>query len=182
MRAAGRRGLQAAAAFVAMEPVAYAAHRWIMHGPGEAWHESHHRPRSATFERNDLYPVVFAAGTVTAMALGARYRRLRSLLAVGAGVTAYGAAYAFVHDGIVHRRLPGGATLARRSELARRLARAHRRHHVDSGEPFGMLVPLGIAWRDSADRPSDRLDGRPGLDVGDPSVDRSTTPLAGAVR
>ncbi|MCU0309789.1 MAG: sterol desaturase family protein [Acidimicrobiales bacterium] len=150
MRSALRHGLEAAAAFVVMEPVAYAAHRWVMHGPGLAWHESHHEPRVGLFERNDLYPVAFAAGTVTAMAIGARYPKLRSLLAVGAGVTAYGATYAFVHDGVVHRRVPGGAFVARRSALARRLSRAHRRHHVASGEPFGMLVPLGEAWRESA--------------------------------
>ena len=145
-----RRGAQAATAFVVMEPVAYAAHRWVMHGPGEAWHESHHRSRPGLVEKNDLYPVVFAAGTVAVMAAGARWPRARALLAVGAGVTAYGAAYAFVHDGIVHRRMPGGAAVAGRSALARRLARAHRRHHVASGEPFGMLVPLGAAWRESA--------------------------------
>lgn len=150
MRAWVRHGLTAAAAFVVMEPVAYVAHRWVMHGPGEAWHESHHRPHDGLVEKNDLYPVTFAAGTVAAMALGARSRRFRPLLAIGAGVTAYGATYAFVHDAIVHRRVPGGGAIARRSPLARRLARAHRRHHVASGEPFGMLVPLGAAWRDSA--------------------------------
>jgi beta-carotene 3-hydroxylase len=160
VRAAVRYLVQAVVAFVAMEPVAYAAHRWVMHGPGEAWHESHHQPREGLLEKNDLYPVVFAAGTITAMAAGARHPRLRPLLAVGAGVTAYGAAYAFVHDGVVHRRLPGGAMVAQRSALARRLARAHRRHHVAAGEPFGMLVPLGAAWRESAPRSAADL-GRP---------------------
>lgn len=149
MRPALRFGLQAATAFVVMEPVAYAAHRWVMHGPGIGWHESHHEPQSGLVEKNDLYPVVFAAGTIAAMAVGARYPRLQSLLAVGAGVTAYGAAYGFVHDAVVHRRVPGGGAVARRSALARRLARAHRRHHVDSAEPFGMLVPFGAAWRES---------------------------------
>jgi beta-carotene 3-hydroxylase len=150
MRPLARSALQAGLAFVAMEPVAYAAHRWLMHGPGQAWHESHHTPRRGLFERNDLYPVTFGTLTVAAMAAGARWERARPLLAVGAGVTAYGAAYAVVHDGIVHRRLPGVSRLARRSALAQRLARAHRRHHVGSAEPFGMLVPLGRAWREAA--------------------------------
>jgi beta-carotene 3-hydroxylase len=149
MRPAARYAALAAAAFVAMEPVAYAAHRWVMHGPGMGSHESHHRAHDALFEKNDLYPVTFAAGTVAVMAAGARFPKLRGLIAVGAGVTAYGATYAFVHDGVVHRRVPGGSAVARRSLLARRLARAHRRHHVASGEPFGMLVPLGAAWRES---------------------------------
>lgn len=149
MRPAARYVTLAATAFVAMEPVAYAAHRWVMHGPGLGWHESHHRAHDGLLEKNDLYPVTFAAGTVAVMALGARYPKLRDLIAVGAGVTVYGATYAFVHDGVVHRRVPGGAAVSRRSLLARRLARAHRRHHVASSEPFGMLVPLGAAWRES---------------------------------
>ena len=158
MKPAARSAVQAGVAFVAMEPVAYAAHRWLMHGPGSGWHESHHTPRRGLVERNDLYPLTFGTATFFAMAAGARWARLRPLLAVGAGVTAYGAAYAVVHDGIVHRRMPLVARLARRSALAQRLARAHRRHHVDSAEPFGMLLPLGQAWRDAAAGPAGELD------------------------
>ena len=54
-------------AFVAMEPVAYAGHRWGMHGPGWAAHESHHRSRAGVVEANDLYPLGFAAATIVAM-------------------------------------------------------------------------------------------------------------------
>jgi beta-carotene 3-hydroxylase len=150
VRAGPRRAVQAAVAFAAMEPVAYAAHRWLMHGPGIGWHESHHRPRRGPFERNDLYPVTFGALTVTAMAIGAARPGARSLLAVGAGVTAYGAAYGLVHDGLVHRRIPAVHQLTSRWPAAGRLARAHRRHHADRGEPFGMLLPLGAAWREAA--------------------------------
>jgi beta-carotene 3-hydroxylase len=150
VRAAPRRVLQATAAFVAMEPFAYAAHRWVMHGPGIGWHESHHRARRGRLERNDLYPLTFGALTVAGMALGAARPRARSLLAVGAGVTAYGAAYALVHDGLVHRRVPGIHRLTTRWPVAGRLARAHLRHHAGRGEPFGMLAPLGRAWREAA--------------------------------
>ncbi len=38
-----------------MEGFAYAAHRWVMHGPGWFLHASHHRARTGTFELNDLY-------------------------------------------------------------------------------------------------------------------------------
>ncbi|MFT7503640.1 MAG: beta-carotene 3-hydroxylase, partial [Gammaproteobacteria bacterium] len=48
-------------AFIAMEPVTAATHRWVMHGIGEFLHRSHHRPRGSTFEANDWYPVMFAA-------------------------------------------------------------------------------------------------------------------------
>lgn len=131
--------LRAAAAFAAMEPVAYAAHRWLMHGPGWGWHASHHRRRTTTFERNDLFPLTFATGTVSAMALGTVVPRLRWLWDVGAGVTAYGAAYAFVHDVHVHRRAGGLHLSSRRFDG---LADAHALHHRFGGEPYGMLLPV----------------------------------------
>jgi hypothetical protein len=57
-------------AFLVMEPLTYAAHRWVMHGQtGIAWHESHHEATSGGWERNDWYPVVFAAaGLLTSVA------------------------------------------------------------------------------------------------------------------
>lgn len=136
-----RGALVASAAFAAMEPLAYAAHRWVMHGPGRTLHDSHHRPGLEGRERleaNDLYPLVFAAATVTAMAAGARGGRAAALLPAGAGVTAYGLAYAFVHDVYIHRRLgrlPAFGGLER-------LRRAHACHHRDGGEPYGMLFPV----------------------------------------
>ncbi|MGZ8282038.1 MAG: sterol desaturase family protein, partial [Allosphingosinicella sp.] len=48
------------ATVIAMEGVAYVAHRWVMHGPGWFLHASHHRPRPGRFELNDLYAAIFA--------------------------------------------------------------------------------------------------------------------------
>ena len=50
----------------AMELVAALAHKYIMHGWGWGWHESHHEPRTSWFEVNDLYAVVFAVLAVMA--------------------------------------------------------------------------------------------------------------------
>lgn len=133
-----------AGAFVAMEPLTYAAHRWVMHGVGWAWHRSHHRRRPEPsrlveqLEANDWYPVVFAAVTVVAMALGTSARSLAFLVPVAVGVTTYGAAYAFVHDLYIHGRfvrLP----LLRPLE---HLRKAHALHHRFGGEPYGMLCPV----------------------------------------
>lgn len=127
-----------AAAFVAMEPLTYAAHRWVMHGMGWVLHRSHHRRHAARLEANDAFPVIFAALTIAAMALAAHVPSLHLLLAVGIGVTAYGAAYAFVHDVYIHarlRRLPVWAPLER-------LREAHTIHHLFGGEPYGMLCPV----------------------------------------
>lgn len=127
-----------AVAFIAMEPVTYAAHRWVMHGAGWILHRSHHGAQAGRLEANDAFPVIFAALTIAVMALATEVRSLRLLLAVGVGVTVYGAAYAFVHDVYIHRRL-GRLPAWRPLE---RLKVAHSIHHRFGGEPYGMLCPL----------------------------------------
>lgn len=136
----------AGAAFVCMEPVTAVVHRWVMHGPGWVLHQSHHqsRPGVRRLEANDAYPVIFAGSTVAVMALGSRVPALRLLLGVGVGVTAYGAAYAFVHDVMIHRRvLPRLAASGRLSGLRD----AHGVHHRFGGAPYGMLWPVVPAER-----------------------------------
>jgi len=90
-------------------------------------------------ERNDRFPVVFAATTIGVMSLGATVPRLRPLLSIGAGVTAYGATYALVHDGYIHQRVPW---LRTRRPALEPLAEAHALHHRYGAEPYGMLVPI----------------------------------------
>jgi beta-carotene 3-hydroxylase len=133
----------AAVAFVLMEPATYAAHRWVMHGAGWRLHRSHHRHRVVRrwrdrFEGNDGFPVMFAAVTILAMAVGTADRGAHLLVPVAVGVTAYGAAYAFVHDVYIHGRL---GRLPRVAPLER-LAEAHALHHRFGGEPYGMLCPI----------------------------------------
>jgi beta-carotene 3-hydroxylase len=148
------------AAFVLMEPATYAAHRWIMHGVGWALHRSHHRRRVVRtwkdrWEANDWFPVMFAGLTIFAMAAGTTDRSVRALVPVAVGVTAYGAAYAFVHDVYIHRRFARLPVLA----PLERLRRAHALHHLYGGEPYGMLCPVvPRALRDRARAlPADRL-------------------------
>jgi beta-carotene 3-hydroxylase len=127
------------ASFALMEGVAYLTHRFVMHGRLGAWHRSHHRPRRRTMESNDLYPVVGAVLTIGVMALGATVDRLRPLTWVGTGITLYGAAYLFVHDLYIHRRV---ASFTWRCRPLERLREAHRIHHLWAGEPFGFLFPV----------------------------------------
>jgi len=128
----------AVAAFVLMEPVTYAAHRWVMHGVGMVLHRSHHSRAVTRFEANDLFPVAFASVTMLAMAAGVSLPQLHFLLVVGIGVTAYGASYLFVHDLYIHRRLGRLPTMA----AIEYLKRAHAIHHLYGGEPYGMLLPV----------------------------------------
>lgn len=140
-------------AFVGMEGVAYASHRWLMHGVALAWHRSHHAPPKGRLERNDLFPLVGAATGILLFA-GAS-AGWTALWPVAIGVTAYGATYLFVHDVHIHGRLP-----VRLPDLRylRWVRDAHAVHHRTSGEPYGMLLPvLRRPARPAAQADRDRL-------------------------
>ena len=125
--------------FVLMEPLTAATHRWVMHGIGEWFHRSHHRPGlRPRWERNDWFPVAFAAIVMVGLWLGFN-TSLAALIPLAIGVTLYGIAYALVHDGYIHRRLPVGS---KPIPVLERLADAHRIHHLYNAAPYGMLVPV----------------------------------------
>jgi beta-carotene 3-hydroxylase len=144
----------AALSFVLMEPVTYAVHRWVMHGPGQTLHRSHHRPPARGLEANDLFPVGFASLVGVALAVGFNLPGLAWLVPIGTGVTLYGLAYGLVHDGVVHGRLPAVRRLS--NPYLRSLADAHRVHHLFGGEPYGMLAPVVPARLRSRAAASDR--------------------------
>jgi beta-carotene 3-hydroxylase len=126
-------------AFAGMEAVSYSLHRWVMHGPGMTWHASHHAPPRGRWERNDLFPLCFSVLGFGAFALAASGVLPDWAWWAAAGITAYGVAYLAVHELFIHRRFGG-----RVPDVAylRWLRDAHRAHHVDGGEPYGMLLPL----------------------------------------
>lgn len=131
--------LAAVGAFVAMEGVSYATHRWVMHGFGIRWHRSHHVPAHRGWEANDAFPALFSTIGFTLFVLSVVGPRLDVLWWTGVGVTVYGVAYLFVHDIYIHHRLP-----LRLPKLAmlERLRDAHEIHHLYGGEPYGMLFPV----------------------------------------
>jgi beta-carotene 3-hydroxylase len=138
------------AAFTVMEPVTAGTHRFVMHGPGIVLHRSHHRRTHRGWERNDAFPVMFAALVCIGLWLGFHTPRLADLVPLGVGITLYGAAYALVHDVYIHRRLRCFGE--RRVPGLERLATAHDVHHRTGGAPFGMLVPIEPRRRPSAQR------------------------------
>jgi beta-carotene 3-hydroxylase len=147
----------AVAGFVLMEPLTALTHRYVMHGIGVALHRSHHRrvrpgesPRR--WEANDAYPVMFAAVVMLGFAAGFNVSGLGALVPLGIGITAYGAAYALVHDAYIHRRIPVFGD--RQLPGLERLAAAHRVHHDRNGAPYGMLVPVLARSSRSGSRPS----------------------------
>ncbi|HEX2186957.1 MAG TPA: sterol desaturase family protein, partial [Chloroflexota bacterium] len=126
-------------AFFAMEGVSYLTHRFVMHGVGMRIHQRHHTNRDGGFELNDLYPVMFSSVAIMAFTAGTFLPSLRPLVLVGAGVTLYGAAYLFVHEIYIHRRL---GPLSRPYRLLEWMKSCHRIHHLYGGEPYGMLLPV----------------------------------------
>jgi len=128
-----------AATVGAMEGLATAVHRYVMHGFGWGWHRSHHEPRRGRFERNDLYALLFAGLSLACLSFLADL--WPALWWVGIGTLVYGLLYAVLHDGLVHRRLPIGRRPPRL--YLKRLVQAHRLHHAvrsrDGAVSFGFL-------------------------------------------
>ena len=110
----------------AMEVVAYLMHRYLMHGPLWILHESHHRRDKGRFELNDLFGVFFAMPSIVLIYLGTHGSP--ALLAIGLGMTAYGAIYFGFHDVIVHRRIPHRVRPTNR--YLQRIIKAHHIHHA----------------------------------------------------
>jgi beta-carotene 3-hydroxylase len=125
-----------------MEGVAYAAHRWIMHGPGWFLHRSHHSPRLGRFEANDLYAVIFALPSITLIFGGVNLGWGNEAIWIGAGIAAYGAIYFGFHDVIVHRRV--GHRYLPKSAYMKRIIQAHRLHHVTESREGS--VSFGFLW------------------------------------
>ena len=108
--------LLTAGSAVGMELWARWAHRALWHGsmweldphlqfpftrPIWDLHKSHHKPREGAFEANDVFAVINAVPATSLCAYGFFHSGLLADLAFGAGlgITLYGIAYMFVHDG-----------------------------------------------------------------------------------
>ena len=131
--------------FFFMEAVAWFTHKYIMHGLCWFLHRDHHqKDHPGFFERNDFFFLIFAIPGIICLALGSFYD-VQLALYIGIGITAYGAAYFFVHDIFIHQRFKFLRKTDNRYFKA--LRRAHKMHHKhvnkEHGECFGMLwVPL----------------------------------------
>jgi beta-carotene 3-hydroxylase len=143
------------AVFAGMEGLAWLMHKYVMHGPLWALHGSHHRPRQGLFEANDLFGLFFAVPSIIFIYYGTH--GYPPLLAVGLGMTAYGAAYFGFHDVVVHRRVSHRYRPA--SRYMQRIVRAHLVHHKtttkDGAASFGFLYAAPFEQGDAASHPPD---------------------------
>lgn len=131
------------AGLLGMEAVAWATHRWVMHGFAWAWHRGHHQPRAGIFELNDLFAFVFAGVAIGLFAAGAP-PGWSPVWWAGLGATAYGVLYALFHDALVHDRW--GWNLQPRGRYLRSIVQAHHLHHAardkDDAVSFAFLTPV----------------------------------------
>lgn len=132
-------------AFVSMEGVAWASHKYLMHGLLWVLHKDHHRKESSGFfEHNDFFFLIFAIPGIIALFFGVQ-NGFNSLFYIGLGITLYGFAYFLLHDVFIHQRF----RIFRKTDNAyfRAIRKAHKVHHKhlgkEDGECFGMLwVPI----------------------------------------
>ncbi|KAJ4954847.1 hypothetical protein NE237_011630 [Protea cynaroides] len=129
-------------AAVGMEFWARWAHRALWHASLWHMHESHHRPRDGPFELNDVFAVINSVPAIALLSYGFFHKGLLPGLCFGAGlgITVFGMAYMFIHDGLVHRRFPVGPIAD--VPYFRRVATAHQIHHSDKfkGAPYGLFL------------------------------------------
>jgi beta-carotene 3-hydroxylase len=133
------------ATVLAMEFVAWSAHKYLMHGWLWIWHEDHHKPhyeKEGFFEKNDLFFLVFAIPSMISYIIGSLYADYRWLLFVGIGISIYGLIYFLIHDVYIHQRFKWFRQLD--NKYSRAILRAHGAHHAkthkEDGESFGLLI------------------------------------------
>ncbi len=149
-------------ALVGMEGVAWATHRFLMHGPLWGLHRSHHEPRAGRFELNDLFALYFALPSI-AMIFWGRHGWPPALW-LGCGMTAYGVVYALFHDGLVHSRFRSPLPL----RLMKRLVQAHRLHHAVATKTGA--VSYGFLWAPPVRVLKARLKAMQSLSAGRPTA------------
>lgn len=126
--------------FGAMEWVAWASHKYLMHGLLWVLHRDHHRGPRGRLQRNDAFFVLFAIPSWLCIMLGMMNGSTLAV-AIGAGIALYGVAYFLVHEVFIHRRLKLWRDTQSVYWLAVRKAHLQHHRHVDrlDGECFGML-------------------------------------------
>ena len=131
--------------FLFMEAVTWFTHKYIMHGLMWYFHADHHQPKyENTFERNDIFFVIFAIPSITLFYLGVQ-GGFNYLFFVACGITLYGICYFLIHDVLIHQRFKWFKNTKNKYLIG--LRKAHKIHHKhlgkEEGECFGMLfVPF----------------------------------------
>ena len=130
--------------FWLMEFIAWATHKYVMHGFLWKLHKDHHQVnKNRILENNDAF-LIFAIPGATFMIIGS------TLLYIGIGITLYGFAYFFVHEVFIHQRIK----LFKRTRIT--YFKAIRKHIKciikfikENGSCFGMLIVPFKYWKEA---------------------------------
>jgi beta-carotene 3-hydroxylase len=123
-----------------MELVAWATHKYLMHGFLWFLHKDHHQiDHTKSLQKNDWFFMIFAIPGSALIILNSV--DLSFGFFIGLGITLYGFAYFIVHEIFIHQRIK---ILKRtNSSYLKGIRRAHKIHHKnlqkEEGSCFGML-------------------------------------------
>lgn len=136
------------ATFLSMEFVAWATHKYVMHGFLWILHKDHHQKEPGFFEKNDAFFLIFAVPSATSIILGST-TSLHFLFYIGFGILIYGFAYFLVHDVLIHKRFKWFKNT--NHWYLKGILKAHQAHHKhlqkEEGESFGMLLVASKYFR-----------------------------------
>ena len=128
--------------FLAMEFVAWFAHKYVMHGFLWYLHKDHHQHEPGFWEKNDAFFLIFAIPSASCYIVGSAVAGMFPLFFVGVGISLYGIAYFLVHDIFIHQRFK--IFTRTKNRYLKAIRKAHKVHHKhlgpEDGECFGMLV------------------------------------------
>ena len=128
--------------FLAMEFVAWFAHKYVMHGFLLYLHKDHHQHEPGFWEKNDAFFLIFAIPSATCYIVGSAVAGMFPLFFVGVGISLYGIAYFLVHDIFIHQRFK--IFTRTKNKYLKAIRKAHKVHHKhlgpEDGQCFGMLV------------------------------------------
>jgi len=127
--------------FFAMELVAWATHKYLMHGLLWKLHKDHHVvDKNNKFQKNDFFFLIFAIPSMILIYIGYEYDNIS--LFFGLGIALYGLGYFIVHEIIIHQRLR--FFKKSNNSYIRSIRMAHKVHHKTLGKygasSFGMLI------------------------------------------
>jgi beta-carotene 3-hydroxylase len=129
------------ATFLFWEFIAWATHKYIMHGVLWSWHKSHHTVHHSALERNDLFALVFSLPSIGLFYYFTQVSYNPYMISVALGIFGYGLFYLVFHDIIVHQRIRWRPE--KRSRYLQRMIHAHYIHHSKHSkkgcEAFGFL-------------------------------------------
>lgn len=127
--------------FVGMEFMAWATHKFLMHGAMWYFHEDHHDVKPHFFERNDVFFLIYAIPSWLCIMLGMMSDNYVPVW-IGYGIALYGFTYFMIHDVYIHRRFKWLRDIDHPYFMA--IRKAHKVHHKhigkEHGECFGMLL------------------------------------------